>query len=340
MSLGITRAMIVVTGGAGFIGSNLVAALLERGEEVVVCDVLGGGDKWRNLAKHAVADIVAPERLFGVLRRRARGEGRWGRVEAVLHMGANASTTETDVDAILAQNFTYSLRLWKLCSELGLRLIYASSAATYGDGGAGFDDDPAPASKARLRPLNPYGWSKHLFDRRALALAGDGATRPPQWAGLKFFNVYGPNEAHKGDMQSVVAQKLPLVLAGEPLTLFRSHHPDTADGEQKRDFVAVEDCVAVMLWLLDNPRIDGLFNVGTGCARSFLDLARALYAATGTDERIAFIDTPQSLRAQYQYFTEARLERLRAAGYTAPFTSLEDGIAATVRRALSADPTR
>ncbi len=326
--------MIVVTGGAGFIGSNMVAALAARGEDVVVCDVLGEGGKWRNIAGAALADIIAPERLFAYLRRQARGDGRWGRIEAVLHMGANSSTTETDVDLIVAQNFVYSLRLWRQCSELGLRLVYASSAATYGDGSAGFDDDPAPEAQAALRPLNAYGWSKLAFDRRALALASSESTRPPQWAGLKFFNVYGPNEGHKGGMKSVVAQKYPAVRDGQPLTLFRSHHADYADGGQMRDFVYVGDCVAVMLWLLDNPQVNGLFNVGTGKARSFLDLARAIHAAMAKPENIDFIDTPEHIRAQYQYFTEAKLARLRAAGYSAPFSSLEDGVAATVRAYL------
>lgn len=326
--------MIVVTGGAGFIGSHMVAALVARGAEVVVCDVLGDGDKWRNIAAVGIADIIRPERLFAYLRHQARDDGRWGRVEAVVHMGANSSTTETDVDLILKQNFGFSLRLWRQCSGLGLRLIYASSAATYGDGSAGFDDDPAPEVQERLRPLNAYGWSKLVFDRRALALAGSETTRPPQWAGLRFFNVYGPNEGHKGCMKSVVAQKYPAVRDDQPLTLFRSHNPDYADGGQMRDFVYVGDCVAVMLWLLDNPQVNGLFNVGTGKARSFLDLARAIYAAMGKAENINYIDTPGHIRSQYQYFTEAKLQHLRAAGFSAPFTSLEDGVAATVRAYL------
>jgi ADP-L-glycero-D-manno-heptose 6-epimerase len=324
--------MIVVTGGAGFIGSNLVAALSERGDrEVVVCDVLGTGAKWRNIAKHEVADIVAPDSL----ERFIAGMGRT--VEAVVHMGANSSTTETDVDLMLRQNFAFSLMLWRLCAERRLRLIYASSAATYGDGSAGFDDDASPEALARLRPLNAYGWSKHLFDRRVARLARDADTRPAQWAGLKFFNVYGPNEYHKGPMQSVVAQKFALARDGKPLTLFRSHRPDTADGEQKRDFVYVRDCTSVLLWLLDNPRVNGLFNLGTGTARSFLDLARALHAALGKEERIAFIDTPEAVRRQYQYFTEARIERLRAAGYEAPITPLDDGVADYVKTYLAGD---
>jgi len=330
--------MIVVTGGAGFIGSNLVAALNEREiADVVVADCFGSGEKWRNLAKREVADIVPPDNLFRFLINRARRGDGWGRVDAVVHLGANSSTTETDVDLVLKQNFAYSMTLWRLCSEYRMRLIYASSAATYGDGGQGFDDDSAPEALARLRPLNPYGWSKHLFDRRVARLGLAADTRPPQWAGLKFFNVYGPNEYHKGAMRSVVAQKFADVRDGRPVTLFRSHNPDFADGEQARDFIHVDDCVAVILWLLDHARVNGLFNVGTGRARTFLDLARALHAALGKPERIAFTDTPAALRGQYQYFTEARMDRLARAGYARPFTALEDGVADYVRSYLAAD---
>lgn len=330
--------MIVVTGGAGFIGSNLVAALAERDAGgVVVSDVFGDGDKWRNLAKHEIADILPPDQLLRHLANRSETETDWGRIDAVVHLGANSSTTETDVDLILRQNFSYSMTLWRLCSALGIRFLYASSAATYGDGGGGFEDDGSPQALAKLRPLNPYGWSKHLFDQRVARLSENAETRPPQWAGLKFFNVYGPNEYHKGNMQSVVAQKFPLVRDGQPLTLFRSHHADYGDGEQVRDFIHVDDCVSVMLWLLDNPQVNGLFNVGTGKARSFLDLARAIYAAMDQPENIEFIDTPPQIRDQYQYFTEATTDRLQAAGYNAPSTSLEDGVADYVRTYLATD---
>ena len=324
--------MFMVTGGAGFIGSNLVAALGERGAEVVVCDSFGSGGKWRNLAKHPVADIVAPDALIGYL------ESQSHALEAVVHLGAETSTAETDVDLLVRRNFQASAALWRVCARRGVRLIYASSAATYGDGAAGFDD-AAPLD--RLRPLNPYGWSKHLFDRRAAALAASPDTRPPQWAGLKFFNVYGPNEYHKGPMQSVAARKFAAAAAGEPVSLFRSHRPDCADGAQKRDFVYVADCVAVMLWLLDNPAVNGLYNVGTGEARTFADLAAALQAACGKPSDIVYVDMPPEVRDRYQYFTRAAVGRLRAAGYAAPFRSLEEGIADYVARFLATgDPYR
>jgi len=330
------RGMIVVTGGAGFIGSNIVAALEERGSgPIVVCDRLRTGDKWRNLAKRELADIVHPDHLFAYLDEHA------GRIEAVIHMGAISSTTETDADLIIATNFRLPHALWAWCAAHGVRLIYASSAATYGDGGQGFVDDPSPAALAGLRPLNAYGWSKHLFDRRVARTLADRGPLPPQWAGLKFFNVYGPNEYHKGAMKSVAAHIFPTAKAGKPAVLFKSHHPDYADGGQLRDFIWVGDCVDVALWLLDNPGISGLFNCGTGKARSFADLATAVYRALGRNAAIEYVPTPETIRDKYQYFTEADTTRLRAAGFAARFTSLEDGIARYVQDFLdTADPYR
>ena len=328
--------MIVITGGAGFIGSNLAAALEERGErDIVVCDRLGQDGKWQTIAKRELAALVAPEELLGFLDEHAREIGM------VFHMGAISSTTETDADLILRTNFTLSQRLWDWCAETETRLIYASSAATYGDGSAGFDDDGSAAALARLRPLNAYGWSKHLFDRRVARLVEHNKAPPPQWAGLKFFNVYGPNEYHKGAMKSVVAQIYPRAAKGEPARLFRSHRADVPDGGQKRDFVYVRDCVDMMLWLYDHPEVSGLFNIGSGTARSFADLATAVFRALGQEPDIDFVDTPPELRDRYQYFTAARMERLRAAGYAAPPTTLEDGVRDYVQRYLAAaDPYR
>jgi ADP-L-glycero-D-manno-heptose 6-epimerase len=210
-------------------------------------------------------------------------------------------------------------------------LIYASSAATYGDGAAGFDDDGSPAALARLRPLNAYGWSKHLTDRRIARIVAEGGPRPPQWAGLKFFNVYGPGEDHKGAQRSVVPQVWRQVRSGGPARLFRSYRPGVPDGEQRRDFVWIGDAVAVMLWLLDRPEVSGLFNVGSGWARSFNDLAQAVFAALGREPRIEYVDMPARLRDRYQYFTEAPIDRLRRAGYDAPMTTLEEGVRRYVR---------
>lgn len=324
--------MIVVTGGAGFIGSNLIAALNDRGYyDVVVVDRLGRGEKWRNLAKRELAGLIAPADLFPFL------DAHAPEIDAIFHLGAVSSTTELDADLITDSNFGLSLKLWDWCAWRGTRLIYASSAATYGDGEAGFDDDGTLAALARLRPLNAYGWSKHLFDRRIARLVATGAPTPPQWAGLKFFNVYGPNEYHKAGQQSVIAHLWPKVTAGEPARLFRSHRAGVADGAQARDFVWVGDCVSVLLWLYDDPSVSGLFNIGSGKARSFKDLATAVFAAAGRPVAIEYVDTPQALRDKYQYFTQARLERLRTAGYSAPFLELEDGVARYVRDFLMSD---
>ena len=328
--------MFVVTGGAGFIGSNIVAALDERGlGKVVVCDVLHAGNKWRNIAKRELADFLAPDDLFEYL------EDNRSNVEAVIHMGAISATTETDADLMVATNFKLSLRLWRWCTGHQARFLYASSAATYGDGGQGFDDDPSCEGLARLRPLNAYGWSKHVFDRRVARMVADGDPRPPQWAGLKFFNVYGPNEYHKDGQMSVVAQIHPRAQAGEPARLFESHNPDYAHGGQLRDFIWVDDCVDIVMWLLGNETVSGLYNCGTGGARSFKDLASAVFRALGKEPAIDYVPTPPAIRDKYQYFTEASMGRLRAAGYTADFTALEDGVARYVQDYLNTpDPYR
>jgi ADP-L-glycero-D-manno-heptose 6-epimerase len=328
--------MFVVTGGAGFIGSNIVAALAERGRgPIAVCDRLGDGDKWRNLAKRELVGVVHPDQVFAFLDHHRLA------IDAVVHMGAISSTTETDADRIVAVNFGLSLKLWEWCTRHRVRLIYASSAATYGDGRQGFDDDGSPEALARLGPLNLYGWSKHLFDRRVARMLADGGERPPQWAGLKFFNVYGPNEYHKGGQKSVVAQLFPTVTAGQPARLFKSHHPDYADGGQMRDFIWVGDCTDIVLWLLDHDQVSGLFNCGTGKARTFADVAAAVFRALGREPRIEYVPTPEAIREKYQYFTQASMRRLAEAGYRQPFTALEDGVGRYVRDYLAgADPYR
>ena len=285
--------MLVVTGGGGFIGSVLAAQLNEAGRaDLVIVDRFGTGDKWRNIAKRDFYEIVTIETLSGWL-------GRYGtEVEAVFHLGANASTFEDDADAIIATNLNASIALWRWCAREGKPLIYASSAATYGDGSAGFDDGGGIAALKRLHPLNLYGWSKHAFDLWALREAAAGRA-PPLWVGLKFFNVFGPNEYHKGEMMSLVAKNYRAIAEGQPVRLFKSHRPDYADGEQKRDFVYVKDCAAAMLWLWQHGSgagINGIYNLGTGEARSFLDLINATAAACRVAPNIEFVDTPPSLR--------------------------------------------
>ena len=320
--------MILVTGGAGFIGSNVVAALCDRGVAVTVCDRLRANDKWRNLARHGFQELVHPDALPQWLTGRPRLDG-------VVHLGAISSTTERDADLIYDVNVRLSTLLWNWCASHNTPLIYASSAATYGAGVQGFDDDQRVESLAGLRPLNAYGWSKHHFDRQVIRSIGAGHAAPPQWIGLKFFNVYGPNEYHKGSMQSVVAQKYDGVSAGRPVTLFASHHPDYPDGGQLRDFIYVEDCVDVIAWLLEHPAVNGIYNLGTGEARSFADLARAMAAAAGVPSQIEYAPMPELIRPNYQYYTQARMQKLRDAGYDRAFTSLEDGVRRYVEGYLS-----
>jgi ADP-L-glycero-D-manno-heptose 6-epimerase len=311
--------MLLVTGGAGFIGSNVVAALNDAGRaDVAVCDWLGHDGKWRNLAKRQLADLVPPAELPAWL------NGR--RLDAVIHLGAISETTATDGDLVIETNFRLSMRLLEWCASHDTPLIYASSAATYGDGAQGFADDPSlPALKA-LRPMNLYGWSKHLFDVAVAERVARGAKLPPQWVGLKFFNVFGPNEYHKGAMMSVLTRRFDDIKAGRVVQLFKSHRDGIADGDQRRDFIHVDDVVRVLMWLLATPSVSGLFNVGTGKARSFKDLMSAAYAALGTRPNIEYIEMPEQIRGSYQYFTQGDVDRLRRAGYNGGFTALEAAV--------------
>lgn len=328
--------MYIVTGGAGFIGSNIVWALEQRGyEKIVVSDRLRDDVKWKNIAKRELFDVVHPDNLMAFL------EANDSNIKAIFHMGAISATTETDADKIMDNNFHLSMDLWKWCTQNQVRFIYASSAATYGGGECGFSDDETIEGLAELKPLNPYGWSKHLFDRRVARMIQSGEAHPPQWAGLKFFNVYGPNEYHKGTMKSVVSHVFPVAAKGEAAKLFKSHRPDFEDGGQLRDFVSVDDCVDVMMWLLDNPDVSGLFNCGTGKARPFKDLASAVYAALGQEPRIEYVPTPEQIRDKYQYYTQADMTKLREAGYSRQFTELEEGVRAYVQDFLfTEDPFR
>lgn len=315
--------MLLVTGGAGFIGSNVVAALNDAGRsDVVVCDLLGSDGKWRNLAKRQLVDIVPPAELPDWLKGR--------KLDAVIHLGAISETTATDGDLVIETNFRFSMRLLDWCTANAVPMIYASSAATYGDGAEGFDDDASLPALKKLRPMNLYGWSKQLFDLAVAERLARAETLPPQWAGLKFFNVFGPNEYHKGTMMSVLARRFDDVKAGRVVQLFKSHRDGIADGDQRRDFIYVDDVVRVIMWLLATPSVSGLFNVGTGKARSFKDLMLATYAALGTRPNIDYVDMPEQIRGSYQYFTESKVDRLHRAGYNGGFTTLEDAVKAYV----------
>jgi ADP-L-glycero-D-manno-heptose 6-epimerase len=320
--------MLLVTGGAGFIGSNVVAALNEAGRaDVAVCDLLGHDGKWRNLAKRQLADIVPPAELPTWL------DGR--RLDAIVHLGAISDTTASDGDVVMETNFRLSTRLLDWCTATATPFIYASSASTYGDGAQGFCDDNSMLALKGLRPMNLYGWSKHLFDMAVAERAARGDKLPPQWAGLKFFNVFGPNEYHKGAMMSVLARRFDDIKAGRPVQLFKSHREGIADGDQRRDFIYVDDVVRVMMWLLATPSVSGIFNVGTGKARSFRDMMLAAYAALGAAPNIQYVEMPEAIRGSYQYFTQSDVERLRRAGYNGGFTLLEGAVGTYVKDFLN-----
>lgn len=306
--------MIVITGAAGFIGSCLAAGLLEAGfADLVLVDGFSRSDK---LPNHAAKSALRVDRndFFAWLDQEHRS------VQYIFHLGARTDTTEFNRDLLFDLNFHYTQTLWKRCVDYGLPLVYASSAATYGDGKSGFFDDETALDA--LKPLNPYGESKHAFDQ----WVQQQAERPFQWVGLKFFNVYGPNEYHKGRMASVVFHTFNQIQQTGKMHLFRSHHPDFKDGEQLRDFIYVKDVVKVCLWLMENRKVSGLFNLGTGQARTFLDLSRSVFKALNRQPDIHFIDTPADIRDKYQYFTEARMEKLHRAGYTKAFFTLEQGV--------------
>ncbi len=316
--------MIIVTGAAGFIGSALASRLNQLGErELLLTDVLRHGNKWKNLRHLDFHDYVDRDDLWAAL------EGLSG-VRAIFHMGACSATTESDASYLMENNYRYTLRLAQYALRNNIRFIYASSAATYGAGEQGYADDETRLHD--LRPLNMYGYSKQLFDLRARR---EGWLR--RICGLKFFNVYGPNEYHKGEMASVVFKAFNQIRETGRVRLFRSHRPDFKDGEQKRDFVYIRDVLEMMVWLWRHPEVNGLFNAGSGRARTFADLARATFQAMERPVQIDFIDMPEDIRDRYQYFTEAPMDKLRAAGYAVPSTSLEEGIRDYVQNYLSRD---
>jgi ADP-L-glycero-D-manno-heptose 6-epimerase len=319
-------ARVLVTGGAGFIGSALVWALNRRGcENIVVCDILGTNEKWRNLTPLRFADYVEAADLLPRLQ-----SGALGKFDLVLHMGACSATTEKDATYLIKNNFEFTkdLAAWSLANQT--RFVYASSAATYGDGTAGMEDDESKLDT--LRPLNMYGYSKHLFDLHAKRT---GVLN--KLVGLKYFNVFGPNEDHKGDMRSLVHKSFAQVQEEGVIRLFKSYRPEFHDGEQKRDFLYVKDAVAMTLHLAATPVAGGLYNIGSGEARTWLGLARSVFAALKREADIDFIEMPETIRDKYQYFTQANIARLRATGYTEKITSLENAVADYVQKHLLPD---
>ena len=320
--------MIIVTGGAGFIGSALIAKLNERGcEDILVVDEVDHERKQRNLQPLTYADIV------GIPEFRTRlGSGDYddAGVDGVLHMGACSATTELNWEYLQDNNVDYSKELITWCATNNARCVYASSAATYGDGSSGFSDEHSRFEE--FEPLNPYGKSKLLVDIWA---RDEGLLK--NCAGARYFNVFGPNEWHKGGMRSVINKKFPEITSGQAFTLFKSDHPDYADGDQERDFIYVDDAAEVSLWLLENPQANGVFNVGTGVARTWNDLASSMYKALDRNEEIIYIDMPANLKNRYQYHTQADVSKLRAAGYSKDFSSLENSIQDYVRNFLLPD---
>ena len=308
--------MIIVTGGAGFIGSAFVWKLNKEGlDDIVIVDHLGKSDKWKNLVGRFYYDYIDKDAFFDMIRE----EKVPFDVEAIVHMGACSSTTERDADYLMRNNYLYTraLALWAV--KKNIRFIYASSAATYGDISKGFSDDDQ--TTRGLRPINMYGYSKHLFDLYVLK-----QELQKRVAGIKFFNVFGPNEYHKDDMRSMVHKAFGQIRDRGRVQLFKSHRPEYADGGQMRDFIYVKDCVEVLYWLLTNRQVTGIFNLGTGKARTWNDLMKAVFSAMNITPQIDYVDMPESIRGQYQYFTEAEMDKLRHAGYKAPFTSLEDAV--------------
>ncbi len=316
--------MIIVTGGAGFIGSAVIWKLNRMGiDDILVVDNLSSSEKWHNLVNRRFSDYLHRDAFREWLENNHLPHD----VDGIIHMGACSATTERNVDFLMQNNVKYSQLLCRRAMERGIRFINASSAATYGDGALGFSD--RIDTTVRLKPLNAYGWSKHLFDMWAYR---EG--RLNGIASVKFFNVYGPNEYHKGDMKSVICKVFADIRNGLPVRLFRSDRPDYGDGEQMRDFVYVKDCVDVVCWLLDHPETNGILNIGSGKARTWNDLARAVYSAMGLPPQIEYIDMPAALKGRYQYYTQADMDWLSEQGYEAPFHSLEEGVADYVGRYL------
>lgn len=318
--------MIVITGAAGFIGSVLVGKLNEiNRKDLILVDDFSKTEKSANLKDKSFSEKVERDVFFNWL------DNNHHNIEAIYHIGARSATTEFDINVLNKLNLFYTQEMWTACAKYNIPLIYASSAATYGMGELGYEDSHAIIEN--LKPLNPYGRSKNDFDKWAIKQE----KAPPFWAGLKYFNVYGPNEYHKGGMASVILHAFNQINKTGQVKLFKSHHPDYKDGMQLRDFVYVKDVVDVMLYLMNTKVDNGLYNIGTGHAQSFLELANATFAALGLEPNIIFIPTPENIRDKYQYFTEAKMEKLRSQGYSKQFATLDEGVRDYVQNYLQND---
>lgn len=306
--------MIIVTGGAGFIGSVVVSYLNSKGrDDIIIVDNLGTTEKWKNLVGKRYEEYIHKDRFLEELL-----EGSFPKIDAIIHMGACSATTELDADYLYQNNTEYTMILADYCLEENIRFIFASSAATYGDGSKGYSDDHLEIHK--YRPLNMYGYSKQLMDEIAIRTGLIDSI-----CGLRFFNVYGPNEYHKNEMTSVIFNSYHQIKESGKVKLFKSYKEEYEDGEQKRDFIYVKDVAKIIWWLLKNPKVNGIYNIGTGTARSWNDLAKAVFSAMQQEPKIEYIEMPNHLQGKYQYFTEAETDKIVEAGWDEGFTSLEDG---------------
>ena len=313
--------MIIVTGGAGFIGSNLIYKLNKINQNnIIICDVANSVLKKNYLQKTKYKKIISPSSIFHFL------EKNRNKIKYIFHLGAISATTSVDFKKLLKNNLEFSIKILEFCTYNNIRLIYASSASTYGNGSNGFHDKENYNYLSKLKPLNLYGKSKHFFDLYIAKKIKKKEKLPNQWVGLKFFNVYGKNEKHKKKQMSIISYLTPLINKNKKINLFKSHNKNFNDGEQKRDFVHVSDCVNVILWFYKNRKVSGLFNVGTGEARTFLDATKILFKLLKKKEKINFINTPINIRKHYQYFTKANINKLKKYGYKKKFKDIENGI--------------
>ena len=311
--------MIIITGGAGFIGSN-IAAELSKKHRVIICDKVSNKIKKQNITSVKRKKIIKIHEIFSFI------EKNKNKISAVVHMGAISATDEKNLELLLNNNYLYSLKLFNICNKYNIKFLYASSAATYGNSFDHFDDENSFDNFFKLKPINYYGLSKHLFDLHILSLINSGEKLGSNPVGLKFFNVYGPNELHKGFMMSPIPKFLKEIQKTNKLKLFKSHHKKFADGKQSRDFIYVKDCVKVIVWLLKKRKLTGIYNLGTGKSRTFYDLAKTVFNNVNIKPNIYYVPTPKRIRDGYQYYTKAKINNLRKAGYKNKFLSIEQGV--------------